>query len=349
MAYYPQTQGPIVYIGLPEDVSPQLSDGPAVTIDSTAIITLRITAATQRGGPLPIADVVGSVYGSGVYDGHAIALNKVEVGLTDAGPWTELVVLSGDPAYVFPATATAAGAAFNIPVEPDVWGASYSLYYKLTVTPLALSDIDDIAGPYVYNGDITPSAPASITVPTSSTGTFTVSWSSVSYATGYQLQEGIEVDGSVVWGAVAYSGSNTSVSLTRTPGYTYWYRVRSYNSIPNYSTYTTSVNGCNTIIPAILMSPDLGWASLSRMLNPAYNPMVVSVNVSDTTDTSDVDIGYIGPMYRVVTTPLGRKILPANVVRGLVGNEILYKYKLSTSSTIYSTILKTAAGAVPDE
>jgi len=301
----------------------------------------------QQGGgsPTHLADVTCTIYGTGSYDGKAISLKTVEIGLSASGPWTDIT-----PVSPVAASATPAGTSFTFEVEPELWSGVVSVYLLVTVTPAAMADIDDVGGVYVWNGNITPAIPASITVPASSSGTFTVSWSAVDGATGYTLQEGIEqLDLSIIWGSTVYTGSGTSTSLTKTPGYVYWYRVRSYNPVPNYSSYRTSANGCSTIQPAILLSPDLGWASASRMLDPTYNTMVTSVSLAEAPVTTDPDIGYIGPEYRVVTTASGRRALPASVVRALPGNEIPYKYKLNTESVIRHTVLKTSAGAIPDE
>ncbi len=91
-----------------------------------------------------------------------------------------------------------------------------------------------------------PPAPASITVPaSSSTGSVTVSWSGISTATSYVLQQ--QLNGGT-W-TQAYSGSATSANLNGLGNGSYVYRVQACNSA-GCSAPTTSTTLAVALIPA---------------------------------------------------------------------------------------------------
>jgi predicted phage tail protein len=74
-----------------------------------------------------------------------------------------------------------------------------------------------------------PSTPGSLSYPTSSdTGSFSISWATVSGATSYVLERSTSSSFSTV--ATAYSGSATSFSQTGLPSGTYYYRVKAVAS-----------------------------------------------------------------------------------------------------------------------
>ena len=90
-----------------------------------------------------------------------------------------------------------------------------------------------------------PSPPASITYPASNIGwDFTVSWSSVSGATSYQLDR--SNDGGSTWGQI-YSGSSTSYAEHIGSG-SYRYRVKALNGSSS-SGWTTGTYDCVVTIP----------------------------------------------------------------------------------------------------
>jgi YD repeat-containing protein len=72
-----------------------------------------------------------------------------------------------------------------------------------------------------------PAAPLLTAPATSYTGSYTISWSTVSNATSYKLEE--SVDGGANW-IVTYSGTAGSVALSQRPANSYIYRVSAYNS-----------------------------------------------------------------------------------------------------------------------
>jgi len=92
-----------------------------------------------------------------------------------------------------------------------------------------------------------PPVPASITVPASSTtGSFTVSWSSSTGATSYDLEE--DTTSAFSSPTQVYTGASTSFGVTNKPAGTYWYRVRASNTAGT-SAWRTSTNGCVVQIP----------------------------------------------------------------------------------------------------
>lgn len=343
MGYHPQVPGINISVGLSAGVQ-QIFEGPPATIDSTDILTLRVTNLVQQtdgGDPTHIADVTCVIYGTGSYDGTIVTLKTVEFGSSASGPWTDIT-----PAGTVQATASPTGTSFTFEVEPNLWSGVVSIYIRVVVTPTALADIEDIGGAYTWDGDIVPGIPATITVPASASSTFTVSWASVVGATGYTVQEGIQQpDLSVVWGSTVYTGSGTSVALTKAAGYVYWYRVRSYNPVPNYSGYRTSANGCSLLQPTVYISPDLGWASATKMLDPAINVLAQQFALSSLEESDLPDIGYISQTYRVLTTTAKTVLLPLATVKELPGNNVRYLFRLDLG-TVGSFISRKSTGAV---
>jgi hypothetical protein len=110
-----------------------------------------------------------------------------------------------------------------------------------------------------------PPAPGTLTVPgSSSTGNYTVSWTTSSTATSYELQE--SSDGGMNW-SPAYTGSNLSFGVTGKTGppptgTTYHYRVRASNA-SGQSGWTVSGNGCLVLFappsPGSITVPGTTW------------------------------------------------------------------------------------------
>jgi YD repeat-containing protein len=90
-----------------------------------------------------------------------------------------------------------------------------------------------------------PPAPASISVPATSNGPMTVSWSPATYATSYQLEQSI---GGGAFTPV-YSGGATSASFGVGVTATYVYRVRGCNGSSGCGPYRTSSGVVVTIPP----------------------------------------------------------------------------------------------------
>jgi hypothetical protein len=79
-----------------------------------------------------------------------------------------------------------------------------------------------------WDYDLLPEAPASIDYPYNDPdGSFTVSWSTVSDAAGYQLERSTDL--SFTSAVTCYSGQSTSYSASGLINGTYFYRVKAYN------------------------------------------------------------------------------------------------------------------------
>lgn len=91
-----------------------------------------------------------------------------------------------------------------------------------------------------------PAAPATISVPASSNGPITISWSATTYAASYQLEQ--SVNGGA-WNSV-YSGASTSKALSVGATGTYTYRVRGCNANGGCGPYKTSSGVVVTIAPS---------------------------------------------------------------------------------------------------
>jgi hypothetical protein len=273
-----QLAGPtLVFMAIHTTSCPQILSIP-IAVDSTNTIVIRIDGFTQRtnpenASPYHIGDLYGKIYGTGTYDGHAVSLAGVEKATSLGGPFSAAIILPSDPAYIFPANAAAAGAPFNIPIEPASWLLG-TLALRITATPLSLSDIQDTDGLFTWLLGIIPSMPGSVTVPlTDVDGNFDVSWTAVPGASGYEIAEGVEQpDTSIVWGAPIDVGNTLVYSAVgKESDNTYWYRVRAYNPVPNTGAWRTSTNGCLVERPAFKITPDLGWANIEAMFNRVQN------------------------------------------------------------------------------
>lgn len=104
-------------------------------------------------------------------------------------------------------------------------------------------------GPWSSTGTTTvllpPAAPASITVPATSSGSIAVSWAASATATSYTLQQRL---GTGSWGTV-YAGTATSSTRTVTASGSYTYQVQACNT-GGCSTYKASSAVAVTIPPA---------------------------------------------------------------------------------------------------
>jgi hypothetical protein len=95
---------------------------------------------------------------------------------------------------------------------------------------------------------VAPAPPVPLTVPaTSVTGTYTVTWTAETGATGYDLQE--DSSASFTNPTVVYSGTNTSFLVTGKTSGTFYYRVRATNGA-GQSAWTVGANGCQIVAPA---------------------------------------------------------------------------------------------------
>jgi predicted phage tail protein len=137
-----------------------------------------------------------------------------------------------------------ASTATSYTLQHQLNSGSWSTIYTGTGTSKAVTET--ASGSYVYrveacNGGgcsgyktstsvtvtIPPSSAPSLSVPSSSTGSYTVSWGSVSGATSYTLQEQVNGGG---W-STSYTGSGTSKAYSgKTLDSTYGYRIQACNA-----------------------------------------------------------------------------------------------------------------------
>ncbi|MDE2157044.1 MAG: hypothetical protein KGJ32_14330, partial [Xanthomonadaceae bacterium] len=135
------------------------------------------------------------------------------------------------------------GTATSYTLQEQVNGGSWTTLQSSSATSLAISGKGNGSygyhvqacnasgcGPWSATASTTvllpPAAPASITVPASSTGSIAVSWAASSTASSYTLQQSLN-GGS--WSSV-YSGAATSSTLTVTASGSYTYQVQACNS-----------------------------------------------------------------------------------------------------------------------
>jgi subtilisin-like proprotein convertase family protein len=137
------------------------------------------------------------------------------------------------------------------------WSGSYDGWYVSN---------NIVAGSYVFNNvdyqaaviGIEPAVgasqcnpPASITVPSASSGTYTVSWgASTTTGVTYVLEESESPDFSIV--STAYSGSALSAGITKASDGIFYYRVKAIRSGYTDSSYATSATGCVVDVPGVI-------------------------------------------------------------------------------------------------
>jgi subtilisin-like proprotein convertase family protein len=93
--------------------------------------------------------------------------------------------------------------------------------------------------------------PASITVPSASSGAYNVSWgASTTTGVTYVLEESESPDFSIV--STAYSGSALSAGITKASDGIFYYRVKASRSGYTDSTYSTSATGCVVDVPGVI-------------------------------------------------------------------------------------------------
>lgn len=177
------------------------------------------------------------------------------------GPWSATATTNVSPPPSAPAapaavTATLAGdlssigvgwtasaTATSYGVQQSVNGGAWSNLYSGTATSTSVAQPGD--GTHVYQAHACnangcsawvpsasvhvahiPPAPASISVPASSTGGMSISWSAAAFATSYTLEQSVSGGG---WTAI-YSGANTAFGLQVGASGSYSYRVKGCNA-----------------------------------------------------------------------------------------------------------------------
>lgn len=164
---------------------------------------------------------------------------------------------------------TAVATATHYVLEQRIGSGAWSAFGANAATSKALSE--QASGTYQYRvkgcnlagcGPVSdpdtivvltpPTSAPSLTVPeTNSTGTYTVSWTTVGTATSYQIEE--SVDGTN-WPAI-YDGDGTSKAITHTSGsYTYRGRACNTSGCGSYSPAKTIVVKTTPVTPAFRWS-----------------------------------------------------------------------------------------------
>jgi hypothetical protein len=146
---------------------------------------------------------------------------------------------------VYSGTATSAG------ITGRLSGKTY--YYRVRATRPGYTPSTWVVGGNSCSVTLTVAAPASVTVPAtgSAAGGYAVSWSaSTTAGVSYVLQEATNATFTAGL-RQAYSGANTSVSITgRSAGVTYYYQVRATRSGYTPSAWVAAGNGCVATLAA---------------------------------------------------------------------------------------------------
>jgi len=165
------------------------------------------------------------------------------------------------------------GSATSYTVQEQLNGGGWSTVYSGSATSKAIGD--RVTGTYGYHARacnpggcgnwgatssvdvlLPPPAPSNVTVPATSSGGLTISWTSASTATSYTLEHQLN---SGAWTGL-YSGSATSDAITEVATGSYVYRVKACNT-SGCGPYATSSAVAVTIPPST--APGLSVPSIS--------------------------------------------------------------------------------------
>ena len=116
------------------------------------------------------------------------------------------------------------------------------------------------------SGSTTPTTPPSITVPSTSTGSYTVSWgaSTSGVVTAYELYESTSAGFSPQ--SLVYSGVGTALPVSSKPNGTYYYRVRACNA----GLCSGYLAGSNPVVVQVPTGPAI---TLDNVTVSGQNPM----------------------------------------------------------------------------
>jgi hypothetical protein len=273
-------------------LSGQGAASPRIAVDLTGLTAgehngnITITASGAEGSPttIPVKLVItavpeidvkqGSVQissGSGNYDfGSANIGASLPKTFTIQNLGYAALNLSGNP----PISITGANAAdFAVTVQPTTpISPSGNVNFTVTFTPLApdsryatlsIGNNDSDENPYSFTITGTgvtfctaPGVPASITYPSTDTdGSFDVTWSAVSGATGYTLERSTTSGFSSGVTTIVTNQNVTTYSQTGLSGGMYYYRVRAHSSTTCYSNWKT---GTSVSIATRTVTPSAG-------------------------------------------------------------------------------------------
>ena len=96
----------------------------------------------------------------------------------------------------------------------------------------------------------------------------------------------------------------------------------------------------------LYITPDLGWASVDNMLNPALNALAVEADEVLVTPTDDVFTGFVGPLYPVLQLSTGNVTIDANAIRGLLGDGLKHYYRLGATGNVRTFVLQLGTAGV---
>lgn len=82
----------------------------------------------------------------------------------------------------------------------------------------------------------------------------------------------------------------------------------------------------------IYISPDLGWANVDDMLNPAMNPAVVMVFENEWTVVDSPPLGFLSPSVRRLYYFRQSVEIPLSDFRKLRGHNMRYIYRASNET-----------------
>lgn len=343
-------------------------------------IVLSLSGCVQRqdayGNPTRYFDLIGTIHGTAELIGEITQTESIMY-IVDEIPVAGMVLLDSDPAWSFPATLGAAPESFNVVVEYSPTSTQTGTIW-LTVSAgisgdtTASSDLYDVVALAVVSWALV----SSITQRQDACGNKTAKFDVVGAICGAGAHIGqsllIETLSIVVVGEedpiAAVSSFDTDdpawSSPTTMPG-----TATAFNVVFTYSADDTyDVTGLLNIqigsmlawvwdtspefvlspvtnVHTMYITPNLGWASRTRMLNPAHNPLSQLINFSDLVSTELADKGYISGSYRVISPGGVTYLLPAAVVNKLFGDNIECIYKCCHDTSPRKTILRKSTGA----
>jgi YD repeat-containing protein len=152
------------------------------------------------------------------------------------------------------------------------------------------------------SGVTTPTTPPWITVPSSSTGSYTISWgaSTSGIVTAYELYESTSAGFSPQ--SLAYSGTNTAHPVSSKPAGTYYYRVRACNA----GLCTGYMAGSNPVTVQPPAAPAITLDNVSASGEDSLGSMSFSYNLTSgggVTISTTGAVSYSGPASNVWITP----------------------------------------------
>jgi hypothetical protein len=145
-----------------------------------------------------------------------------------------------------------------------------------------------------------PSVPPSISIPSTSTGSYTISWgaSTSGVVTAYELYESTAASFSPQ--TLAYSGTGTSLAVAGKPAGTYYYRVRACNG-GTCSGYLAGANPVAVQPPPALTLDDVSFSGEASLGTMSFSYGLASSGQVLISTTGSVSV--TGPAHSFWITP----------------------------------------------